>query len=210
MEQLASSSFDSTESSNALFDGSFPMTVAPPSTTRWREHSDVFSADSPPNGTNSGDPHESRPISASGSLEGNLPEVIVPITSSKSSRKSSSDDQTTTVSTMSITNDQLFLVQCHFPDAVVQKVQAPDLVVMSRRQRQRALLEYRNQLKEYQLVFMGFDEQAVRQALKDTYRKDTRTEQHVQDAAHKLNMEQLASSSFDSTESSNALYDGSF
>lgn len=192
---LASSSFDSTEPSDASYDGSLPLTVVPESTSRRRDHPDASSADAPLNVTNFHDPHDSRPVkrlhSASGSLRGSLLDVSVPSASLKGQAECLVTDPTAAVLVASTTEEQLSVVQRNFQDAVVQKVRPPELTGMSRRQREKALSEYRNELKVCQLVFMGFDEDAVRRALKETHRKDIRTEQHVQDAAHLLNMDQL-------------------
>merc|ERR1711920_228929 len=79
--------------------------------------------------------------------------------------------------------EQLSVVQRNFPEDVVQNVIPPELAGMSRRRREKALSEYRNELKVCQLKFMNFDEEAVRHALKETYRKDIRADQHVSDAA---------------------------
>ena len=67
----------------------------------------------------------------------------------------------------------------------------PELSVMTKRPREKALSDYRNELKVCQLQFMGFGEAAVRRALKETHVWDIRTQQHLRDAAHRLNTEQL-------------------
>jgi len=82
--------------------------------------------------------------------------------------------------------DQLSVVQEDFSRSVLSKVPAPNLVGMSKRQREVEVANYRNELKVAELQEMGFGDNAARHALERTHQKNMRKDQHIQAACNVL------------------------
>ena len=130
-----------------------------------QEHADGSVADEWFSPTDTNDEHECRPVQGLHSATGSQQERAL--------------------------TEQLSVVQQGFQNAVLRKVPLPELYGKTKRNREREWSEYRTNLKVCHLQFMGFGEAEVRQALKETHVWNIRTEQHLQDAAHRLNTDQL-------------------
>ena len=150
--------------------------------SRRREHAEGPLADELLSPTDTNDEHDCRPVQTLHSATGSQQD---PIDTSRTGRS-----HTEPGSFHLAVEEQLSVVQRSFPDAVLQKVPPPDLA-KTKRKREKALSHYRYALKVYQLQFRGFGEAAARRALEETYVSNIRTEQHLRDAVHRLNTEQL-------------------
>eukprot|EP00930_Biecheleria_cincta_P082225 TRINITY_DN71999_c0_g1_i1.p1 TRINITY_DN71999_c0_g1~~TRINITY_DN71999_c0_g1_i1.p1 ORF type:complete len:243 (-),score=33.87 TRINITY_DN71999_c0_g1_i1:244-972(-) len=87
--------------------------------------------------------------------------------------------------------DQLSVVQEDFSSSVLSKVLVPNLLGMSKRQREVEVASYRNELKVAELKEMGYADNAARQALERTHQKNMRKDQHIHAACDVLTTERM-------------------